>query len=141
MAPVTAPPPPKPRRRHTLAACHQSLHGSRGVAISIADIGPGTVLFGGAGNVEARLITPVSEQRFIPQRGIVGVALPRVRPEFVELPGLEWALLMYSDGISQRFRVDWASIMTNSPEELVQDAVKQWGRLTDDATVVLVQSS
>ena len=118
--------------------CHGALHGTRGAAISVVDLAPDRLTFAGVGNVEARLILPTAIQRLVPQRGIAGVTTPVIRPEVRLLKEDRWCFLMHSDGISQRLKADWEVLTSQKPEDFLEAAVDEWGRLTDDATIVLV---
>ena len=123
-----------------LMRMHLKLHGTRGAAVTIADISDDTLLFAGAGNVEGRLLGPSREKRIVPQRGIVGVVMPTIRPEIFKLEQPDWSLLLYSDGVSSRLAAKWDSVAPE-PEVFITSAIDQWGRLTDDATIVVVLSS
>ena len=46
--------------------------------------------------------------------------------------------MMHSDGISQRLKADWEALTSQTPEDFLETAIGEWGRLTDDATIVLV---
>jgi serine phosphatase RsbU (regulator of sigma subunit) len=122
-----------------LQLCHEALRGTRGAAISIAHIAPAAerLVYAGVGNVEARLWLPDRWQRPIAYRGIVGATLPRIRAfEFNLAPG--WLLLMHTDGISARFDPDaLAADGRCDPQGLADALLQQWGRQTDDATVVV----
>jgi hypothetical protein len=121
-----------------LQHCHGALRNSRGAAISVVDIGPDKLTFAGVGNVEARLISPGRTDRLVPQRGIAGVTIPTLRPEVRQLGENPWCFFMHSDGISQRLKADWEALTSQEPEDFLANAIDEWGRLTDDATMVLV---
>lgn len=123
-----------------LSRVHSVLHGTRGAAVSIVEIAGDRLLFCGIGNVEGRLLTSVWQRRLSPQRGIAGVVMPNVRVEEVDLPSEEWALLLYSDGVSHRISANWDAIAPD-PGNFIPRALDQWGRLTDDATMVVVMST
>jgi serine phosphatase RsbU (regulator of sigma subunit) len=120
-----------------LTRCHQALHGTRGAAVSITEVEDGLLRFAGIGNVEGRLLTPSTEVHLVPQRGIAGAVMPKVRPHSVTVDSRQWSIVMYSDGISQRFRVAWEALFGDL-ESVLEEAVEKWGRMTDDATVVAV---
>ena len=124
---------------HALERCHRVLHGSRGAAVSVIEITGDKLEFAGVGNVDCRLVTPTSEHRLMPQRGIIGVVLPSIRPLTMPFGSPDWAVLLFSDGINQRFKAGWSEIVAD-PAQFVVDAVQEWGRQTDDATVVVTVS-
>jgi hypothetical protein len=129
-----------------LLTCHRALAGTRGAAISVAWIGPAEpgspacrLVYAGVGNVEARLWQPDRERRPISHRGIVGAGSPRGRPSEFALGG-DWFLVVHTDGVSARF--DLTAVPEperRDPQGLAEAIVARWGRLTDDATAVVVR--
>ncbi|MGN6359045.1 MAG: SpoIIE family protein phosphatase [Thermomicrobiales bacterium] len=123
-----------------LARCQRPLTGTRGAAIGIVriDLAAGRLTFAGVGNVEGRLWQPGGEQRLLAQRGIVGGTMPTIRP--VDYPlGVDWMLILHSDGISDRF-TSAALPGWGGPVQALADAILQHhGRPADDATVVLAR--
>ena len=120
-----------------LQRCHELLRSTRGAVISLADLTIDGVTFAGVGNVDCRIVSPLGQQRLVPQRGLLGVALPRIRVESIPVPSSQFALLMHSDGVSQRMTMDWQQIATVPTDDLLRTALAEWGRATDDATLVL----
>ena len=120
--------------------CHDALKGTRGAALLVVsiDVSRGQLVGAGAGNVEARLCQDGEAKQLMTDRGIVGSVLPRVRPVEMALAP-DWLLLMYTDGIKKRF--DAASQFEAAPDgnQLAQTILNEWGRATDDATVLVVQ--
>ncbi len=125
-----------------LARCHQALHYSRGAAISIVTIDQGRncLAFVGVGNVDV-VVWRGRSQRLIAQRGIVGAAIPTLRPIEIELaPG--WLLILHTDGVSARFELTSALIDDPGGVQAIAEAlVERWGRTTDDATAVVVRDN
>jgi serine phosphatase RsbU (regulator of sigma subunit) len=124
-----------------LQACHAALRGTRGAAVSIAavDATRGRLSFVGVGNVEARVWTNGRVERPIAYRGIVGLSMPVARVVEVGLVA-PWALMIHSDGISSR--VDPGDLSAVSAGDLQAHAdalLATWGRVNDDATLVLVR--
>lgn len=121
-----------------LRRCHEALHGTRGAVISIIDVRDGELVFSGVGNVEGRLVGPELHQRVLPDRGLLGAALPTVRPMTLTLPPT-WAFWIHSDGISSRLLSPWSDFEDGAdPATLVEEKLQTWGRVTDDATLVLI---
>jgi serine phosphatase RsbU (regulator of sigma subunit) len=126
-----------------LRLCHDALRGTRGAAMSTVtiDLTINRLVYAGIGNVETHLTMDGQTVRLPSMRGIVGSVLPTVR-SFSEplLPG--WILLIHSDGIKDRFRLD--ELLVSGPADaqgLADTILAQWSRLTDDATVVVASAS
>jgi serine phosphatase RsbU (regulator of sigma subunit) len=125
----------------SVQACHRALAGTRGAAISVVclDLDAGELRFAGIGNVEAQLWQPARLERLMPYRGIVGAVMRTVR-EFVYPLEAEWLLLMHSDGIRGRFDLPaLPAFRQRNLQELTTTILTDWGRPSDDATVVVAQ--
>jgi serine phosphatase RsbU (regulator of sigma subunit) len=126
----------------TLRVCHEALIGTRGAAISLADVDltARQLTYVGVGNVEARLWLPTRTQRLITQRGIVGAILPTLRTFEAPL-ATGWHLVMHSDGVSARFELSGLDGSPTSgeadPQRLAEAILERWSRTTDDATVLV----
>jgi serine phosphatase RsbU (regulator of sigma subunit) len=121
-----------------LELCHGALRGTRGAAIGVVmiDSSARRLCFAGVGNVEARLWQNGQEKRFSSARGIVGATLPRLRTD--ESPLEEaWRLVIHTDGVSARFRLSDLLQAESGLQELADTILAEWGRTTDDATVVV----
>ncbi|HET7771897.1 MAG TPA: SpoIIE family protein phosphatase, partial [Chloroflexota bacterium] len=123
-----------------LSRCHAALAGTRGAALTVAevDVTRGVLTFSGVGNVEARVWraeTPEKAERPIVYRGVVGATLPRLRSFELPLAG-DWRLLVHTDGVSARWDVSRLEEGL-SLQGMADEVVERWGRVTDEATVVL----
>jgi serine phosphatase RsbU (regulator of sigma subunit) len=120
--------------------CHNALKDTRGAALLVAsiDVRRGQLIVAGAGNVEARLYQDGGAKHLMTDRGIVGSALPRVRPVEMALAP-EWLLLMHTDGIKRRFEAQSQFEAAPDGDRLAQAILKEWGGATDDATVLVAQ--
>jgi serine phosphatase RsbU (regulator of sigma subunit) len=120
--------------------CHGALKGSRGAALLVVsiDVLRGQLIVAGAGNVEARLCQAGGTKELMTDRGIVGSVLPRVRPVEMALAP-DWLLLMHTDGIKKRFDAQSQFEAAPDGDRLAQAILKEWGRATDDATVLVAQ--
>jgi hypothetical protein len=127
----------------SLRACQGALAGGRGAAISIISIDPASneLVFAGIGNVEAIFWAEGREQRLSPDRGIVGSAYRTLHPQSITIPG-SWLLLVYTDGVRARFRLDdLLGAPPFHPETLATTVLAEWSRQQDDATVVVACST
>jgi serine phosphatase RsbU (regulator of sigma subunit) len=126
-----------------LRRCHGALHGLRGAAMSVArvDLAAQQLTFAGIGNVDARLVQGAAETCLTPYRGIIGRVIPTIRSVDVPLTAA-WLLVLHTDGISTRFRLeklpDWQRC---EPQPLADAILQEWGRQTDDATVLVIRPS
>jgi serine phosphatase RsbU (regulator of sigma subunit) len=121
--------------------CHEALHSTRGAALTIVDIDCASMRLShvGVGNVEARVWSPVREQRLSPARGIVGNVLPRLQSAELDLPE-DWILVIYTDGISGRFTLDvMLGEQLAALPDITASLLADWSRATDDATVVIAR--
>ncbi len=120
--------------------CHDALTGTRGAALLVAtiDLSRAQLTVAGAGNVEGRLYQDGVTKHLVTDRGIVGSVLPRVRPVELELAP-DWLILICTDGIKQRFDALALLDVTPGGKSLAQAVLDGWGRITDDATVLVAQ--
>lgn len=122
-----------------LTVCQRVLAGSRGAAISIAalDLAAGQLTYAGIGNVEAQLWQAGRSERPIAYRGIVGVT-PRTPRAFVIPLAPTWLLAVWTDGLSSRVDLGMLAGQNDSdPEQMAGMLLQEWGRATDDATVLV----
>ncbi|HEV7665634.1 MAG TPA: SpoIIE family protein phosphatase [Chloroflexota bacterium] len=125
----------------SLRLCHAALSGTRGAAISIAAIdASGTSLqYAGIGNVEGHLWHSGVQQRLMVYRGIVGAVLPEPRVFTFALPS-GWLLVLHTDGIRARFRLDASPAEAlDQAQHLADYLLAEWARPTDDAMVVVLR--
>jgi serine phosphatase RsbU (regulator of sigma subunit) len=120
--------------------CHETLKGTRGAALLMIRIAmaAGVLTFAGVGNVEAQLWQSGRTQHLVSDRGIVGGTLPRIRPVTISLEA-EWLLLMYTDGIRDRFDLPTLQQSAADADTLAHLLLNDWSRPTDDATVLVAQ--
>ena len=117
--------------------CHQVLLGSRGAVISIAQFDANRLEFAGVGNVEGRVFGGAKSIHLAPHRGLLGMALPTIRPQTFVLPE-NWAVLLFTDGVSQRSGIDLDPRDATDPQAYVEQGLEAWGRTSDDATLMLL---
>jgi hypothetical protein len=109
--------------------------------VAWVDIAQSRLLYAGIGNVEAVLSQNGRQQRPIAYRGIVGAMMRTIRP--FELPLLgDWLLVMHTDGIRARFDIGKVDgYERRDPQSMADALLAEWGRTTDDATVVVACSA
>ncbi len=119
-----------------MQGCHEEVRDTRGIVLGLARFDPraGTLTYAGTGNTGIQLAGP-NPARPISLSGIVGYTLRRVREEtFPCAPGD--LIVMYTDGISERF--DLEALLRRRPDlrELAETLLGEYGRENDDATVI-----
>jgi serine phosphatase RsbU (regulator of sigma subunit) len=125
----------------TIRRCHDVLHGTRGAAMAVAQISLAaqTITHSAIGNVESQFWNGHRVRRQIAHRGIVGRMLPRVRKEIISLETPDWLMMIYSDGIRERFDLEsLPEFIQRDAQPLADHILRDWSRPTDDATVVIV---
>ena len=117
-----------------------ALRGSRGAALSLVvlDETARQARFSGVGNVDGRVLHNGSAAHLVPQNGIVGHAMPTLRPTTVAWPGGA-RLVMHSDGVSAKWRADaYPGLATAHPSLLAGVLYRDFGRERDDVTVLVL---
>jgi serine phosphatase RsbU (regulator of sigma subunit) len=109
--------------------------------VGTIDLSARRVVYAGVGNVDALLWQHERRVHLVGQRGIVGAALPTLRPYTQELvPG--WLLMVHTDGIRAGVGTDGLPAdHRDDPQGLVNDVLQEWARDTDDALVVTIQAA
>jgi phosphoserine phosphatase RsbX len=126
-----------------MAACHERLRHSRGVALSLAVIEPArdNLTWAGVGNVEAMLYRTPSAKRparqtIIPRGGVVGRSLPSLRPASMQItPGA--VLILATDGVSAQFSEYVPG--SDSPQQIANEIVCTYRRPEDDVLALVVR--
>ncbi|MCG8430787.1 MAG: serine/threonine-protein phosphatase [Candidatus Omnitrophica bacterium] len=108
---------------------------SRGAAVGICLISQGRLVYCGIGNVEIKVfgedIKPFSRS------GLIGSMMPEVKERVFDYKG-EGIVVMFSDGISGKFTEE--DIPLERPaQDIARFIVKEYGRPTDDRTVVVIK--
>jgi anti-sigma regulatory factor (Ser/Thr protein kinase) len=126
-----------------LVTLHTALRGTRGAALSIATIDEAarTVAFSGVGNVDGRVLGDGGAEHLSAQNGIVGHTMPTPRGTAASWPG-EARLVMHSDGISSRWRIDaYPGLLTAHPALLAGVIYRDFSRERDDATILVLATT
>lgn len=128
-----------------LRACHQALIGTRGAAISLAqiDIADHGLSWVGVGNVEGVVLNPVAYQAatwrgdtLVVRGGVVGYDMPHLQIAHVHF-GLGAVLVFATDGIRQGFGNEIHA--GRPPQETADQIMSRYDRGTDDALVLVLQ--
>ena len=124
----------------TFVALDAALHETRGAALSVAVIDrmSRAVRFSGVGNVDGRVVADGATEYLVPQSGIVGHGMPKLRSTDAAWPAGA-RLVMHSDGILARWRMDaYPGLMTAHPALVAGVIYRDFARDRDDATVLVL---
>ncbi len=118
---------------------HDALRTTRGAVMGavVIDRARGTFQYAGVGNVEVRVVGTTEPARPVAANGTLGARLSQVRvwPH-------RWAegstLVLASDGVSASWDLSsYPGILTKSPQLLAGVLMRDFSRLSDDATVLV----
>ena len=123
--------------------CHEHLHGTRGVVMSLASFGVknNIMTWLSVGNVEGYVIRaadPSIHDRpcILMRGGVVGHSLPPLREETLPIYHGD-TLVMATDGIKSGF--SGALNPAHSPQVIADNVITHFARETDDAMVIVVR--
>ena len=119
---------------------HAALHSTRGAVIGLLrlELAAGQASYTGVGNIGAQVysrrpIKPISKN------GILGFRLPSLLElRYTYDPGDLFVL--YSDGVSSHFAQDNKLDLRQTPRQLAEQVLAKYGKLTDDATVLVIRT-
>ncbi len=120
---------------------HKALHNTRGAVIAILRLDPEEHVaeFIGVGNIgiqvySQQVIKPISKN------GILGYRLPTLlQLRYYYNSGDTFVL--YSDGISSRFSLEDKIDAHQPPQHMAEAILTNYGKMIDDATVVVIRDS
>lgn len=126
---------------HMIQQSHTALHSTRGAVIGVLKLDPDghKINYMGVGNIGIHVysrqpIKPISKN------GILGFRLPALLElRYTYDPGDTFVL--FSDGISSRFGQENNVDLRQSPQQISEGILKQYGKAIDDATVVTIKTS
>jgi serine phosphatase RsbU (regulator of sigma subunit) len=120
---------------------HTALHNTRGAVIGILtfDLQRRGVTYIGVGNIGAQVYSSQSIKP-ISKNGILGYRLPQLLKLSYSY-NFGDTFVLYSDGISSRFGLDSQIKHDQPPQTLADLILSRYGKMNDDATVVVVRIS
>lgn len=122
-----------------IASVHQALRQTDGAAVAVAIVDPRDRSFTAAavGNVRIRLVGS-RDQRLAWTEGTLGATYRTPNPTRGTLDAD--TLLLYSDGISDRFDAkEYPGIKTDAPGIAARTVVERFGKDYDDASCIVVR--
>jgi hypothetical protein len=125
-----------------LTAVHRALGGTRGAVAGLArvDLAKNTLEYGGVGNIECRVLHPGQDgSHLISYNGLLGHTLPTPRI-FTHSIAVGDMLVFHSDGVSGHWQPSrYPGLALEAPAMVASLLLRDWGRRTDDATVLVVR--
>ncbi|MEV6366383.1 SpoIIE family protein phosphatase [Micromonospora musae] len=123
---------------------HRSMSHTRGAALAVAELPPstGVLRYAGLGNIAAQVVTPDGRQRgLVSLPGIAGHQRPVIR-EYEYPFGADALLVMHSDGVVDRWRLDdLPGLVDRSPLVVAATLLRDAGTRRDDACVLVARAS
>ena len=123
--------------------CHQQLRSTRGVVMSLAvfSASDNTMTWLGVGNVEGVMLhpqvhAPPRQESLLLRPGILGVRLPRLTASVIPVSAGD-VLIFATDGLREGFEAH--SNLRDSPQQIADRILDQYGRETDDALVLVAR--
>ena len=118
---------------------HAALRPTRGAVMGacVLDTARGTFQYAGVGNIEVRVLDAPEPVRPISNNGTLGARMDKVR--VWSYPWTEGArVVLASDGVSATWDInDYPGLSRHSPQLLAGILMRDYGRDTDDATVLV----
>jgi serine/threonine protein phosphatase PrpC len=119
---------------------HAALHSTRGAVIGLLrlDLAAAQAAYVGVGNIGVQVYSrqPI---RPISKNGILGFRLPSLLElRYSYDPGD--LFVIYSDGESNHFTQDAKIDLKQPPQRMAEQVLAQYGKLSDDATVVVIKT-
>lgn len=108
------------------------------IGISLINISSGLINYISIGNITCRIIG-LQGYRFISRAGVVGSS--KIKPKLQQyILNNQDILLMYSDGISNRFeKKDYPQIITDKIEDIPTNIINKFAKDTDDASCIALR--
>jgi anti-sigma regulatory factor (Ser/Thr protein kinase) len=124
-----------------LRLLHPPLRGTRGATVGVAtiDIRSGVLTYGGIGNIAAAIFGPANPRRLVSLNGTVGRD-PVSYQQFDSEWNSDACLVMHSDGLMTRWRLDYLPGLTSKDPSLIAAVLfRDFARDMDDVTVVVAR--
>lgn len=125
-----------------IRAGHQALHNTRGAVIGVLRLNTrtSTAAYVGVGNIGI-FVQSSAQIKPISKNGILGARLPASLLELSYTYHTGDTFVLYSDGVSVRWIVDTKIDLHLAPQTLAETVLARYGKLNDDATVLVVRPS
>lgn len=118
--------------------CDHALRSTRGVALAVAEIGPGAcgILHAAVGNIRTLVIQGGRLRRLGGARGIVGAGFVGLHAEHLPIVPGDW-LVMFSDGIRENAPIAEGLAGEDAADAVAERLLARWARDDDDAALLV----
>jgi serine phosphatase RsbU (regulator of sigma subunit) len=124
----------------TMMSLHQDIKGSRGAAagMAVVDEQAGELRYCGIGNTVLRRVGP-RPTRLVSREGVIGQQMRTPQRQDLQLSPSD-VVLLYTDGVSDRFEVDqYPQLLYESATSIARTVVRRFGKTHDDATCLALR--
>jgi len=126
--------------KEVVALMHEALRATRGAAVAIADVrrsaSGATLTFCGVGNTVAAVVGPAGSRSLPSMNGTAGLTIRALQP-FTQTLGASDVLIMHTDGISTRWRLDaYPRVLEHDAAVIPALLNRDSSRGRDDVTVL-----
>ena len=121
--------------------CHLALRSTRGAALAVVEVDAEarSVVFCGAGNISARILSGVEDRSLMSQHGTVGLQIRSIQEHRYALPP-HALVVVHSDGILTRWDLkDTPELLSCDPTIVAAHLIRNKLRGRDDASVVVLR--
>ncbi len=126
-----------------LSYVHEALRKTRGAVAAVAEIRPGEgkLVYAGAGNIAATVLSGGTSRSLVSHNGTLGVTIPRVQ-EFTSEWSTNGVVIMHSDGVQSRWDTSaYAGLLARHPAVIGGVLLRDFRRQRDDASVVVAKGA
>jgi hypothetical protein len=124
-----------------LTAVHRALHGTRGAAVAVAQVGEGTVRYAGIGNIAGTVLDDTGSRGMISHPGIAGAQARTIRENTYPI-GPGGLVVMYSDGLTARMDLTrYVGLRAKAPLTVATVLMRDFGVRQDDASTLVVSAA
>ena len=120
---------------------HKELHGTRGAAVAVAQLQPGSgqVNFAGIGNISACVVDGLSRKQLVSHNGIVGHNMRKVQQFTAPFPHGS-LYIMHSDGIGTQWDLNaYPGLYLCHPALIAGIIYRDFVRGRDDASILVAR--
>ncbi len=126
-----------------LSTLHDALKKTRGAVAAVAEIRPEerVLTYAGIGNISAVMLSAGASRSLVSHNGTLGMVTSRIQEFRAEWPA-DAVLVLHSDGLHSRWDLaSYAGLITRHPAVIGGVLLRDFRRIRDDASVVVVKAA